>query len=94
MRRASAWALPVAALHSGKAKRWLGVLNYPRVLYLAWRRMRAFAVEIVCDGEQHDGAFVHLLRSTVVSTVAGWSLGLRAPSPMRSSTSMGCGVSP
>lgn len=50
----------VAALHSGEAKRWLGVLNYPRVLYLAWRRIRPFRVEIVCDGERHDGAFVHL----------------------------------
>jgi YegS/Rv2252/BmrU family lipid kinase len=50
----------VAALHRGKAKRWLGVLNYPRVLYLAWRRVRPFRVEIVCDGEQHGGAFVHV----------------------------------
>ncbi len=50
----------VAALHSGEAKRWLGVLNYPRVLYLAWRRTRPFTVEITCDGERHEGAFVHV----------------------------------
>lgn len=50
----------VAALHQGPAKRWLGVLNYPRVLYVAWRRIRPFGVEIICDGERHRGHFVHL----------------------------------
>ena len=50
----------VAALHEGAAKRWLGVLNYLRVLYLAWRRIRPFAVEITCDGATHTGHFVHL----------------------------------
>ena len=50
----------VAALHQGAAKRWLGVLNYLRVLYLAWRRIRPFAVEITCDGKTHKGHFVHV----------------------------------
>jgi diacylglycerol kinase (ATP) len=50
----------VAALHQGAAKRWLGVLNYLRVLYLAWRRIRPFAVEITCDGAIHTGHFVHM----------------------------------
>ena len=50
----------VAALHQGPAKRWLGVLNYLRVLYLAWRRIRPFAVEISCDGATHTGHFVHV----------------------------------
>lgn len=49
-----------AALHQGTAKRWFGVLNYLRVLYLAYRRIRPFHVEIDCDGERHDGWFVHL----------------------------------
>lgn len=50
----------VAALHQGAAKRWLGVLNYLRVLYLAWRRIRPFTVEITCDGATHTGHFVHV----------------------------------
>ena len=50
----------VAALHQGAAKRWLGVLNYLRVLYLAWRRIRPFTVEITCDGATHKGHFVHV----------------------------------
>lgn len=50
----------VAALHQGQAKRWLGVLNYPRVLFLAWRRSRPFTVEIDCDGRMYRGAFLHL----------------------------------
>jgi len=50
----------VAALHRGEAKRWLGVMNYPRVAYLAWRRIRPFGVEIICDGNHHRGHFVHL----------------------------------
>jgi diacylglycerol kinase (ATP) len=50
----------VASLHRGEAKRWLGVLNYPRVLYRAWRRIRPFAVEISCDGRTHRGHFVHV----------------------------------
>jgi len=50
----------VAALHQGPAKRWLGVLNYPRILYVAWRRIRPFSVEIDGDGAIHQGRFVHL----------------------------------
>ena len=50
----------VAALHQGRAKRWLGVLNYPRVLFLAWRRSRPFTVEIDCDGRAYRGTFLHL----------------------------------
>jgi YegS/Rv2252/BmrU family lipid kinase len=50
----------VAALHRGEGKRWLGVLNYPRVLYLAWRHIRPFSVEIECDGATHRDHFVHL----------------------------------
>ncbi len=50
----------VAALHRGEAKRWLGVMNYLRVAYLAWRRIRPFSVEIICEGAQHRGHFVHL----------------------------------
>jgi diacylglycerol kinase (ATP) len=50
----------VASLHQGDAKRWLGVLNYLRVLYLAWRRIRPFTVDITCDGVRHHGRFVHV----------------------------------
>jgi YegS/Rv2252/BmrU family lipid kinase len=50
----------VASLHQGDAKRWLGVLNYPRVLYLAWRRIHPFGVEIICDGVVHRSHFVHV----------------------------------
>jgi len=50
----------VAALHRGEAKRWLGVMNYPRVAYRAWRSIRPFGVEITCDGTRHRGSFVHL----------------------------------
>lgn len=50
----------VASLHQGDAKKWLGVLNYLRVLYLAWRRVRPFTVAITCDGAEHSGHFVHL----------------------------------
>ena len=50
----------VARLHQGAAKRWLGVLNYPRVLYVAWRRIHPFRVDITCDGTSHQGHFIHL----------------------------------
>jgi YegS/Rv2252/BmrU family lipid kinase len=50
----------VAALHRGEAKRWLGVMNYPRVAYRAWRRIHPFSVEISCDGIRHRGRFVHV----------------------------------
>ncbi len=50
----------VAALHQGTAKRLLGVLNYPRVLYVAWRRIHPFRVDITCDGATHRGHFIHL----------------------------------
>lgn len=50
----------VAALHQGWSKKFLGVLNYPRVLYLAYRRVHPFQVDITCDGERHSGRFVHV----------------------------------
>ena len=50
----------IAALHQGDAKRWLGVLNYVRVLYRAWRQIRPFSVDITCDGVRHHGHFVHV----------------------------------
>lgn len=50
----------VAAMHQGLAKRLLGVLNYPRVLYAAWRRIHPFAVHITCDGAAHRGRFIHV----------------------------------
>ncbi len=50
----------VAAKHQGLAKRLLGVLNYPRVLYAAWRRIHPFTVHITCDGATHRGRFIHV----------------------------------
>ncbi|MEZ5904665.1 MAG: diacylglycerol kinase family protein [Geminicoccaceae bacterium] len=50
----------VATLHTGRAKQLLGVLNYPRVLYAAWRRIHPFGVEITCDGVAHRGRFIHV----------------------------------
>ncbi len=50
----------VAAMHQGLGKRLLGVLNYPRVLYAAWRRIYPFTVHITCDGIAHRGRFIHL----------------------------------
>lgn len=50
----------VAALHRGEAKRYFGILNYLRALYLAFRRIRPFNVQISADGVTHHGRFVHL----------------------------------
>lgn len=50
----------VAALHQGWSKKLLGVLNYPRLLYLAYRRVRPFTTIITCDGEIRRDRFVHL----------------------------------
>lgn len=50
----------VARMHQGTAKRLLGVLNYPRVLYAAWRRIHPFRVEITCDGTVHRDRFIHV----------------------------------
>lgn len=79
----------VAALHQGDAKRWLGVLNYLRVLYLAYRRSRPFTVTITCDGATHRDRFVHVavvngrfhgggLEPTPSSSIADGTLDLYA----------------